>query len=241
MASRIAILGALLFALSLAALGALELWCGAPLPGLHRLLQAFDPMLARAAGAAIAITSLGMIGGPLVRWSSLAAGALWGAFALCGVIAASLTPHDASGWVAAAECATFAAACFAHGGGSRAGIVLRLVFGATLVWFGIVHLTHRDLISSLIPEWMPARDYLPWLTGAVNVVAGLALLSGRYARWGALAIATMFGSWLPLVHAARIAADPGDLFEWTFALTAAALTGVALLTASRFAETRERG
>ncbi|WP_395647358.1 hypothetical protein [Terricaulis sp.] len=241
MASRTATFGALFFALPLAGLGALELWRGAALPGLHALLEIAGAMPARGAGALVLLTALLMIAGPLVRPGAAAAAALWSAFFVAALIAASLNPADATGWVSASECATFAAACRARSGGARSALLLRLVFGATILWFGVVHLTHPDIIASLIPDWIAYREQWPWLTGGVLGLAGLACLAGRAVTWAAGAVALMFAAWLPLVHAGRIAADPGDLFEWTFALTAAALTGVALLAASRFAETPREG
>ena len=42
----------------------------------------------------------------------------------------------------------------------------------------------------------------------------------------------MYGAWLPIVHAPRLLASPDSAFEWTFALTALALAGVALAVAT---------
>jgi hypothetical protein len=99
----------------------------------------------------------------------------------------------------------------------------------------VIHLTQRDLIATLIPAWIPVRSYWPWLTGGVSVAAGLACLVGRGTTWGAGFIAFMYLAWLPLVHAPRLLGVPGSLFEWTFALTALALAGVALAVAARAA------
>lgn len=235
---RLFTLGVLALALSLATLGGLELWRGAALPGLHTLLEVAGAAATRVVGALVLISALLLPVKP--RFGAMFAAALWSAFFIAALIAASLNPRDVTGWVSAAECATFAAAGLACGRGANALLVLRLVMSATLLWFGVVHLTQRDLIASLIPGWMPFADMWPWATGSVLLVSGLACLVGRAVAWAAFVVALMFASWLVVVHAPRIAAAPASPFEWTFALTAAALTGAALMLASRFAETAPR-
>lgn len=229
--ARVLTAGVLVFAFSIAALGAFEAARGAPLPGLHLFPEAIaSPLVVRATGIVLVAASLLMIAGPGVTAASALMAALWALICALAAVSAFATPHDMTGWVPVAECAAFAGAALVRG--KLAPIAaLRIVFGLMLIWFAIVHLTNRDLIASLIPDWIPLAPYWPWLTGGVNVLAGLACVTGIATRWSALSVALMFGSWIPLVHAARIAADPSSLFEWTFALTAAALTGVALQVA----------
>ena len=148
-------------------------------------------------------------------------------------LAALAGPFDLTAWVPPAEAIAFAAACYARARAPAGGVVLRLAFGMMLVLFGVVHLMHRDIIASLIPAWIPYAEHWPWLTGGVNLLAGAALILNRFTTPAALAIAAMFGSWLPLVHAERLLGAPDSLFEWTFALTALGLAGAALTIAGR--------
>ncbi|MEQ1493890.1 MAG: hypothetical protein ABL889_00790 [Terricaulis sp.] len=232
------VIGVTAYALSLAALGAIELWRGASLPGLHALPESAPEWAVRCMGALMLATSVTLIAGPFVRWASIAAAAFWSAFFILALIAAAAAQGDASGWVSASETAVFAAIALARGGGPRTASLLRTAFGLMLILFGAVHLTHRDLIASLIPDWIPFSAYWPWLTGGANILAGLACVIGRGTRPATYAIAIMFGAWLALVHAPRLAAHPASLFEWTFALTAAALLGGALQIASRASGSR---
>lgn len=226
--------GIVVLTVSFAAMGALEAQRAAPLIGLHALSDGrYLEAIARGAGLVLVVSSgLALIDIGRV-WAGYVLAAMWAAFAALAFMSASELPSEATRWVAASECAAFAAASLALGGPRWSVRLLSLVFGALLIWFGVVHLTQRDVIASLIPDWIPYATRWPWATGGVALVAGLMCVVGFGARWGALAVAIMFALWLPLVHVARLADNPSSLFEWTFALTAAALVGVALLVAGQ--------
>ncbi len=224
--------GVVVLTLTFGAMGVLESQRAAPLTGLHALPDGrYLEHMAIAAGLVLVVSAvLALI--DIGRASAgYALAALWTVFAVLGFMHASELPSEATRWVAASECAAFAATSFALGGPRWSARVLSLVFGAMLVWFGIVHLTQREVIASLIPEWIPYAAQWPWLTGGVNVVAGLMCVVGYGVRYAALAAAIMFALWLPIVHAARLMDNTSSLFEWTFALTAAALVGVAFILA----------
>jgi len=105
-------------------------------------------------------------------------------------------------------------------------LVARVGVGLMLILFGAVHWMHREAIAGMIPEWMPGRELWPWVTGAANVAAGLALVSGVLAKAAAALVGAMFASWIVLVHLPRLLAAPGDRSEWVAAALAFALTGV---------------
>lgn len=109
--------------------------------------------------------------------------------------------------------------------------VLAAAIAAMLILFGAIHLMEAAALSGLVPSWIPARQFVPYLTGAILVAAGVAIPVRRFRRTAALAVALLFLSWLPLLHAERLLADPGSLFEWRFALTALALAGALLIVA----------
>jgi uncharacterized membrane protein YphA (DoxX/SURF4 family) len=109
-------------------------------------------------------------------------------------------------------------------------IATRIVFGVMLVVFGLVHLTYPAAISAMIPQGFPARTVWPWLTGTASCAAGIALVFGLGARLAAVLVGAMFVSWLPLVHVARLIAQPSR-DEWVFAATALSLAGAAWMLA----------
>ncbi|MGD9981978.1 MAG: hypothetical protein AB7H66_02770 [Hyphomonadaceae bacterium] len=216
-------------AVALAGLGLVEVIFAAPLPGLHQLPEAAPSWLARGLGALLALTAVSL------QFNSIAAlllGVLWSAMVV-PAIAAVVSADDVVSWVPAAEAGIFAAFAIWRWDEGRGWPILRVVFGVALLFFGAVHLLHRDIIATLIPEWIPWREHWPWFTGGINAVAGLACVLGRRAALSAGMVGVMYLSWLPVVHAARLAAAADSLFEWTFALTALALAGVAMAVAGR--------
>ncbi len=218
-----------LFGLSLAAMGGFEVWRGEALPGLHPLPDAADTSLIRTLGALLLVPAVLSLAPGLEKRVRFALSAYWMILAALAFAIASTHPGDMTAWVSAAQAAVFACAAL----GSRWPETARLAFGAMLLLFGAIHVTHTALIASLIPHWIPAPALWPWLTGGAQMIAGVALLTNRLTAWAALAVAGMFVSWLALVHAARLISSPDSLFEWTFALTAAALAGAALQIAGR--------
>jgi hypothetical protein len=214
---------------AMVALGALEAFYRELLPGLHAYPEGVATWLLRASGLTLAFAAIATA----TDWRI---GALL--LAACWLIACSLAlsaalgaPGDALGYVPFAEAAVFAAFALWRCDERRAWLLLRLAFGAMLLLFGGIHLANRETIASLIPVWMPGAAYWPWLTGGGSVLAGAACVAGRSVQFVAGAVALMYASWLPLVHAQRLFADPASLFEWTFALTAVALAGIALAIA----------
>ena len=83
-----------------------------------------------------------------------------------------------------------------------------------------------------VPNWMPGHDAIAYLSGAFLVVVGLCILSGKWGRLAATALAAMLLLWvvvlyLPLVVAQQAGAWLGA-FE-TFAVFAGAWVLAALL------------
>ena len=98
-----------------------------------------------------------------------------------------------------------------------------------LMLFGTIHIVQAQALAELIPNWIPLRHHIPYLTSTLMVAAALAFGSIRTRRQAARIIALMFLSWLPLVHLERLMRHPASFEEWRFALTALALAGALLL------------
>ena len=135
-------------------------------------------------------------------------------------------PTRFTAWVSAAEALTFAtvAAAFAR---PALWPAARVVLGLTLVVFGVVHVLHPGVVASLLPDWFPVPAVWPYVSGAVQIAAGVLLLAGFRAQLAAFVVGLMWLSWIPLVHLPRLMAAPDAPFEWTFMLTALALAGAA--------------
>jgi uncharacterized membrane protein len=209
-----------------------------------RLPAAFDSATApaliglaiSAAGLLVAFIALAELGW-CWTWAPLAA--FWG----IGLAAAGPTGFNGStgltGWVPAGECLVLACAALllVAKPGTRAEAaalaVLVLASAAVLILFGAIHWSNAPDIAALIPGWIPARDSLPFVTSSIMFAAAVAILVPLSRRVAAAAIALMFASWIPLVHAPRLLAEPTSSSEWEFVLMAACLTGAMLTVATR--------
>lgn len=225
--------GPWLFAIGLAGLGIAELLHQRLLPGLQPSgpWHMDEPSFAIASG--LALIAVGVL-------------SLWRpAYALIGLIVVAgpwIAGHatrmiDAPGepgtWVSAAELVTFGCVVLMLAR-PRAWIAARVALGLTLVLFGAIHWIFPAAIAGLIPTWVPAASVWPWITGAVQVAAGIMILSGWRGAFAAFVVGLMWLSWVFVVHILRVISAPGDLFEWTFMLTAVALAGAAWSVGERF-------
>lgn len=126
------------------------------------------------------------------------------------------------------EALTLACASYVVARPTRDIRMLLASLAVMLVTFGAVHLQYHSAISGLLPDGFPLRPLWPFLTGAIMVAAGAMLPFKAPRRLELALVALMFTAWLPLVHAARLIADP-SLDEIVFAATAIALIGCLLL------------
>jgi uncharacterized membrane protein YphA (DoxX/SURF4 family) len=85
-------------------------------------------------------------------------------------------------------------------GGSKFIAVGRVVIGMAAIFYGVEHFLHPINapgvpLEKLMPAWIPGRLLIGYLTGAILLVAGAAILLGRKAR----VAATYLGSWIFLL------------------------------------------
>lgn len=120
-------------------------------------------------------------------------------------------------------------ALLARGGAGRGRVrtLPRIAFGLSALVFGTSHFVYADFTAAMVPEWMPARLFWAYATGAGHVAAGLALLSGIRARLAATWLAAMAASFVLLVHVPRVIAAPSSQLEWTMLCMATLIAGSA--------------
>jgi uncharacterized membrane protein len=144
-------------------------------------------------------------------------------------------------WNAVAESTVMAVGAFtalrqAQGREVRAAAY---VMGVCFVVFGISHFIYARFTAAMVPAWLPGRLQLAWLTGAVHVATGLALLAGVRRRWAAAIEAAMMGSFVLLVNVPRSLAMPGNHTEAFGAPISLLLTAaVCVLATSKAVEPR---
>jgi uncharacterized membrane protein YphA (DoxX/SURF4 family) len=102
------------------------------------------------------------------------------------------------------------------------------VLGACLLVFGSAHFAYAEFTASMVPAWIPGSS-LFWAlaTGTGHLAAGLSLVSGILSRLAATLLTSMFASFVLLLHAPRVIADPGVHMEWVMLAISTTLTGAA--------------
>jgi len=90
---------------------------------------------------------------------------------------------------------------------------LLYAFGAILL--GVVSIYFGDFAKQWqsVPAALP-RGPLVWLSGALLVAGGCALLTRRWERAGALFFLLFYGFWTVVFHGIEVAGDPGVLIRW---------------------------
>lgn len=143
-----------------------------------------------------------------VRWSGLLLGIMWFLFvAMLDIPGALATPKDRFGWTLAIR-----EMCFAGGGWALAGSAMRGRGGSKLItvgrvsiaiaalFYGFEHFLHPLArpgvpLLKLMPDWIPGRLLIGYLTGAILVVAGAGMLLDKKTRMAA----TYLGTWIVLL------------------------------------------
>lgn len=98
----------------------------------------------------------------------------------------------------------------------RLAKIARVIFGICLIYFGLAHHVYLANTVSFVPAWLPpGQTFWAYATGAGHVLAGIAIISGVYARLAAMLLAAMFVAFSILVHAPRVLITlPHNHFAW---------------------------
>jgi len=183
----------------------------------------------RAALAVIAGIVEIAVGGALwsVRWQRKAAVAGSLVFFVWMVLhlpAVARTPLDVAAWLGVAETAALTIGLWLAGDPKPFAAAFVRAYGLALVIFGLSHFVYAEFTASMIQQWLPARLFLAYLTGAIHIVAGIAVLLRFRTRLAATLESAMMFSFVVLVHVPRVVASPGSRIEWTMLLVACALS-----------------
>lgn len=159
-------------------------------------------------GVALLAASLSIATRIQVRWSGLLLGIMWFLFvAMLDIPGALATPKDRIGWTLAIREMCFAGGAWALAGsamrgrgGSRLITVGRVLIAIAALFYGFEHFLHPlgrpgVPLLKLMPEWIPGRLPIGYLTGVILVVAGACMLLNKRTRMAA----TYLGSWIVLL------------------------------------------
>jgi uncharacterized membrane protein len=135
-------------------------------------------------------------------------------------------------WQAVGEIAVLAAAGWALTG-ARGQRIVRMMFGLSLLAFGLSHFFYLRETVTLVPAWLPFRTGWAYLTGAGHFAAGLGVLLSIYPRLAAAmeaAMLTIFTVvvWVPAIVAPAVTRDTW----WEFAISWAIAAGAWVVAGS---------
>lgn len=134
----------------------------------------------------------------------------------------------AGGLVAYANCGQLEPAAAA-----RLSKIGRVTFGVCLIVFGLAHFFYLAYTAKLVPAWLPpGQTFWVYATAAGHFAAGIAILSGIYARTAAMLLTAMFVVFGILVHAPTIFIDPHAHINWAENAINFALIGSAWVIAA---------
>jgi uncharacterized membrane protein YphA (DoxX/SURF4 family) len=111
--------------------------------------------------------------------------------------------------------------------------VARVVFGICLIYFGLAHHVALANTVGMVPAWLPPNQiFWAYATAAGHIAAGIAIISGIYARPAAMLLTAMFMVFAILVHAPTVIAAPHNHFAWSENAVNFALIGSAWVIAA---------
>ena len=251
-------LGRVVFAAAVAGLGAQCIVRGNAVPALEPMLATPAlPVIGWVTGAVLIAAAIAMMLRPAASYGAAVIAAvllLW--VVLLHVPRLVAAPRNGGAWTGAFETFALSGAAlllcgltartsgsdrvqwpFAH----RATTVGRLMYGASMPAFGVLHFLYIAYVASVIPNWIPAHIFFAYAAGVAHVASGVSLLTGVLSRLAACCTAAMFGSWVLIVHAPRVLRDSHNPSEWTSMLIALGMCGGALLIASALANISRAG
>jgi uncharacterized membrane protein len=209
---KIVALSNLCFAAPLAVFGALHL---AGVDFVLPLVPSYMPwrlFWAYFVGFALLSASLSIATKIQVRWSGLLFGIMMFAFVAMLVIPGVISsPKDRIGWTIIFRESSFGGGAWILAGsalrergrgqgGSKLITVGRILVAIAAIFFGVEHFLHPlgrpgVPLEKLMPEWIPGRLLIGYLTGAILLVAGTSILLNKKTRMAV----TYLGTWLVLL------------------------------------------
>jgi uncharacterized membrane protein len=211
---KVVALSDLCFAAPLAVFGALHLAAAESLKTMVPSYMPWPLFWAYFFGFALLAASLSIATKIQVRWSGLLFGiAMFCFVAMMDIPGALETPRDRFGWILAIRELAFGAGGWILAANAMTETTTgqvkttlltigRVVIAITAIFYGVEHFLHPwgvpgVPLQKIMPDWIPGRPLIGYLTGAFLLVAGASILLARKTRLAA----TYLGTWIVLLVA----------------------------------------
>jgi uncharacterized membrane protein YphA (DoxX/SURF4 family) len=232
--------GRAIFAAAMLGLGLQCILRGNAVPALEPVVAASAlPVVGWVTGVVLIAASIAMMLRLTAHYGAAVLAAvlmLWIAFLHAPALAAA--PGNGGEWTGAFETFALSGAALllfgltAASPANRATAIGRLIYGASMPAFAVLHILYIPYVAYVIPSWIPAHVFFAYATGMAHAASGLSILTGVLSRAAAYGTAAMFGSWVLIVHAPRVLKDSHTPSEWSSMFIALGMCGGALLIAS---------
>ena len=108
----------------------------------------------------------------------------------------------------------------------------QMAFGVCALVFGGAHFVYMNMTAPMVPKWLPpSQVFWGYATGVCFVAAGLAILSGVWARLAAILLTVMLALFGLLANLPILLADHANHFNWTESAVNLAVVGAAWVVA----------